>query len=457
MAEGFEVRGVIEGFYGTPWSAEARRRVIAFLARHGMNAYVYAPKDDPYHRSRWREPYPDDRLEALLSVHEQCDGFGVRFGFALSPGLDFQPDSGSDRDELWAKLAPFVDAGVDWFVLAFDDIPLQEGSGRAHGELAGWLRDRLGDDARLSLVPTDYVGSARSPYLDELAHALPAGTDLMWTGSTVVPTTITTSEARDRATATGDFPLLVWDNYPVNDAFMDASLHLGPLRGRDPDLADVATGLLANPMTQPLASMIPLHTVAAYLADPARYDPDAAWADAVSEVALELGVDERPISVLASACSASRLAEPDDDGLAALSATYDRDPATAVDTLEGQFADAETLPESLPDDLLDEVGPWAEQAAREAGAGRAALNVLRDPEGDDWQRVMAVMGMLLMWSAARRASDRVVFGPRFACYPAIVQDAGGRVRIDPDTAIVEDANAVDRLCRLALDVAGGRP
>lgn len=457
MAEGFEVRGVIEGFYGMPWSADARRRVIAFLARHGMNAYVYAPKDDPYHRRRWREPYPDDQLAALLALHEQCAGIGVRFGFAISPGLDFQPDSASDRDALWAKLEPFAHAGVDWFVLAFDDIPLEEGAGRSHGELAGWLRGRLPVDARVSLVPTDYVGSARSPYLDELADALPAGTDLMWTGSTVVPATITASEARDRVAATGGFPLLIWDNYPVNDAFMDASLHLGPLRGRDPELVDVAAGLLANPMTQPLASMIPLSTVAAYLGDPAGYDPEAAWDDATADVALELGAEPRPIAVLAAACSASRLVEPDDDHLSALLTMYDLDPTTVVDTFEAVFADAESLPDSLPGDLLDEVRPWAEQAAREAGTGRAALSVLRGPDGDDWKRVMAVMGMLLMWSAARRTADRVVFGPRFACYPAIVQDADGRVHVDPDAAVVEDANTVDRLCRLALDVAGARP
>lgn len=454
MAEGFEVRGVIEGFYGTPWTADARRRVTAFLARHGMNAYVYAPKDDPYHRSRWREPYPDDQLAALLSLHEHCRGVGVRFGFAISPGLDFQPGAASDRDALWAKLEPFVDAGVDWFVLAFDDIPLKEGAGRAQGQLAGWLRGRLGGGARLSLVPTDYVGSARSPYLDELADALPAATDLMWTGRTVVPPTITASEARDRLGATGGFPLLIWDNYPVNDAFMEASLHLGPLRGRDAELAGVATGLLANPMTQPLASLIPLFTVAAYLADPAGYDPDAAWDEAISAVALELGGDPRPIRVLASACSTSRLRGPDGDDLAALLAVYDRHPGEVVDTLESRFADAQDLTESLPAPLLGEVGPWVEQAAREAGAGRAALEVLRGSKDDDEQRLMAVMGMLVMWTGARRASDRVVFGPRFACYPAIVQDTDGRVRIAPDEALVEDANAVDRLCRMALDVAG---
>jgi hyaluronoglucosaminidase len=40
VARSFAVRGVVEGFYGTPWTHEARRSVISFLARRGMNAYV---------------------------------------------------------------------------------------------------------------------------------------------------------------------------------------------------------------------------------------------------------------------------------------------------------------------------------------------------------------------------------------------------------------------------------
>ena len=40
----FAVRGVVEGFYGTPWTHDARIEVMSFLAAHGMNAYAYAPK-----------------------------------------------------------------------------------------------------------------------------------------------------------------------------------------------------------------------------------------------------------------------------------------------------------------------------------------------------------------------------------------------------------------------------
>ena len=53
-------RGVVEGFYGTPWSHEARLRQLEFYGRNKMNVYLYGPKNDPYHSTpNWRKPYPE--------------------------------------------------------------------------------------------------------------------------------------------------------------------------------------------------------------------------------------------------------------------------------------------------------------------------------------------------------------------------------------------------------------
>ena len=59
-------RGVVEGFYGAPWSQEARIRQLDFYGRNKMNVYIYGPKDDPYHRTpNWRKPYPAREGEEL--------------------------------------------------------------------------------------------------------------------------------------------------------------------------------------------------------------------------------------------------------------------------------------------------------------------------------------------------------------------------------------------------------
>jgi len=73
QAPPFAVSGVIEGFYGPPWSHQDRLDILRFMGRVGLNVYVYAPKDDPYHRTRWREAYPEDarrRLGELVATAE---------------------------------------------------------------------------------------------------------------------------------------------------------------------------------------------------------------------------------------------------------------------------------------------------------------------------------------------------------------------------------------------------
>jgi hypothetical protein len=42
--------GMIEGFYGKPWTWEEREENVAWLARHGYRFYLYAPKADPFLR-----------------------------------------------------------------------------------------------------------------------------------------------------------------------------------------------------------------------------------------------------------------------------------------------------------------------------------------------------------------------------------------------------------------------
>ena len=86
---------------------------------------------------------------------------------------------------------------------------------------------------------------------------------------------ITAAEARGSADSLGGRPPLLWDNYPVNDAMMADRLFLGPLRGRDPGLAEACSGYLANAMVQPRCSMLPLASVAAYLDgdDPTEHGP----------------------------------------------------------------------------------------------------------------------------------------------------------------------------------------
>ena len=186
------MRGIIEGFYGPPWSWEERRTASEVLAAAGMDTYVYAPKDDPLHRERWREPYDESFLDGLAGL--AAPG-GLQVGVAVSPGLSIDPAAGADRTALLGKIAQFLDRGITLIGLCLDDLPPAPGLGVVHGELTAWLADALGDGVRLFMVPTHYTGCDRTPYLADLDGRVPADVPIGWTGRLVVNATVTTAEA----------------------------------------------------------------------------------------------------------------------------------------------------------------------------------------------------------------------------------------------------------------------
>jgi hyaluronoglucosaminidase len=472
VAPPFPRRGIIEGFYGEPWSHEARVEVIEFVAERGMNAYVYAPKDEPKHRARWREPYDGEEHARLADLAARCAKVGVRFGFAVSPGLDLDNTSATDRAALLAKLLHLLDAGTDWFVVALDDIPMSAGLGSEHGELAGWLRAELAGRApevELTLVPTDYVGAYATPYVRDLASSLPDGVDVMWTGATVCAPVVTAAEARARAAVMGGRPPLLWDNYPVNDGPMARALHLGPYRGREPALCDEVAGVLVNPMVQPRASKIALATVADFLCDPGEYDAEASWERAIADVG---GGRAPSLRALARACADGPLLPASELQSAALVDVLADEldgpgwvqPVSRLLEELGALRDA-TSAWADDDPLGSELAPWLRQARLEVDAALAALRLvqqLRPVARRDGGRCHAagpdaeltflhVFALMLAWSSARAGHDRVILGPRFALHPAVVPLADGRPGVDVALAVHEDQSVVDRLCRLALD------
>ena len=76
-------RGVVEGFYGNPWSHTDRLRQFDFYGKNKLNVYIYGPKDDPYHRNQWREPYPEAEA-ARISELAKAAAQNTTLAFALS-------------------------------------------------------------------------------------------------------------------------------------------------------------------------------------------------------------------------------------------------------------------------------------------------------------------------------------------------------------------------------------
>ena len=90
----WQLAGIIEGFYGKPWTWDERAEVMRWCHERGMDTYVYAPKDDPKHRERWREPYGNGKLDGFARL---VDDKTLRVGFGISPGLSIDCYADDDR------------------------------------------------------------------------------------------------------------------------------------------------------------------------------------------------------------------------------------------------------------------------------------------------------------------------------------------------------------------------
>ena len=288
---------MIEGFYGPPWSHAERLDLIRFCAAEGFNTWVHAPKDDPYHRKLWREPYPDAELERLGELAAEAGRLGVDFAYAIAPGLDLCYSKEGEWQALLAKVEQVRSVGVRSFQLLWDDIEHtlncaedealygheERPSAAAQAPFTNRFAEEVEQPGPLVVCPMGYAGTGDSPYRKIFGPRLDPEIVVYWTGPEVVSIGIS-REALDLAVERfRGHELLLWDNYPVND-FEPGTLFLGPLRGRDARLADGhCAGLVANAMLQAIPSKLPLATIADWLRDPHGYDPDASFERALAE------------------------------------------------------------------------------------------------------------------------------------------------------------------------------
>jgi len=394
----FDLRGVIEGFYGPPWSHQERLRLFDFLELYKFNSYIYAPKDDPFHRERWREPYAGKLSRELGQLVDAAARHGVRFCFAISPGLSMRYSSRADFTALCRKVDAMRAMGVDSFALCLDDIPPElhhaqdrrafSSLGEAHAHITNRLRDhldRVPPQSQLIFCPTDYTGTKSTPYLRALGERLRKEVLVFWTGEQVCTPAIDDEDADAYGAAIGRRPL-VWDNYPVND-YNRNRLFLGPLRNRASDLHEHIAGLVANPMNEGEASKIPLVTVADYLWNSEAYRPEPAWEAALMQQGGPRGYP--PLRYFAESCMSSFLYAKDCPTLSAAVAAFWKDYSAgqagdAAPELRAHFTRMRRLKRELSSRLanrwlLEEISPYLDKLAAYGQAGAACLRMLLSP------------------------------------------------------------------------------
>lgn len=286
-------RGVVEGFYGNPWSHQVRLSLIDFYGRHKMNTYFYAPKDDPYHSSpNWRLPYPEKEAQNIRELAEASRRNHVDFVWAIHPGKDIKWNE-EDYQNLVNKFQMMYDLGVRSFAIFFDDI---EGEG-TNPTRQTELMNRLNEDfikthpdvSSLVACPTDYSRMWANPTekgaLATWGRQLDPSVEVMNTGDFVCSDL--TRESQEFFSNLTRRPGYYWWNWPVTD-YARRYLLQGPAYGLDTTLtADDICAIVSNPMEHGEASKLALYGVADYAWNTPEYNAIDNWERGLRELAPE--------------------------------------------------------------------------------------------------------------------------------------------------------------------------
>lgn len=291
--------GVIEGFYGQPWSEDERFRLFELLSQKRLNTYVYAPKDDLKHRVLWRESYSQSEAEALGRLISRCSTRGLTFVYALGPGLDIRYSSVSDLQTLKSRFAQVADLGCRDFAILFDDIPdclhaedreRWRSFASAQACIANTLHQYLRETrnaGRFFFCPTPYCGRMANrllggeDYLPILGQELAPDIDIFWTGPEIVSREIPAAHIRDLSIVLRRKPV-IWDNLYAND-YDGTRFYTGPFLGRSAALKEEVNGILLNPNSEYLLNWVPFTTYAAFATDRRPFDATGTYEDALKE------------------------------------------------------------------------------------------------------------------------------------------------------------------------------
>lgn len=270
------VCGVVEGFYGRPWTLAQRKDLFEKMHSWGMSSYLYAPKDDCKHRAYWRELYTVEEADHLQSLISAASDRGIIFYYAISPGLDITYSNSKEVATLKRKLDQVAQLGCKAFALLFDDIEAEmskpdkeafQSFAAAQVSVTNEIFQHLGQPKFL-FCPTQYCTTRATPtiatseYLKTLGAKLAPDIDIMWTGDKVIPKDITVESLEEITMVLNRAPV-IWDNEHAND-YDQKRVYLGPYSGRSPDIIPKLRGVMTNPNCEYGANFVAIHSLAAW-------------------------------------------------------------------------------------------------------------------------------------------------------------------------------------------------
>lgn len=380
----FPYRGIVEGFYGTPWSHKVRLSLIDFYGRYKLNTYVYGPKDDPYHSSpNWRKPYPADQARNIHELVEACDKNRVEFVWAIHPGKDIKWNE-EDYNNLKHKFDLMYQLGVRSFAIFFDDISGEGTNPAKQVELLNRLTKEFvkvkGDVSPLIICPTDYSRAWANPTpegsLSVYGRTLDPSVRVFWTGdvvcSDITRSTLAWVNSRIKR------PALVWWNYPVTDYVRHIVLQ-GPVYGLENTItAGEMTGLLSNPMEHGEASKLALYSVADYAWNPTAYNALDSWERGLAVMAPQAKDAYRTFAIHSADTETGYRR---DESWETTTFSLGHYTQQQYDDLMREFEKIEKVPAQLEQglanrSLLSELRPWLTEFGKLGTRGKNALKLM---------------------------------------------------------------------------------
>ncbi len=375
-------RGVIEGFYGNPWSHADRLRQFDFYGKNKLNIYVYGPKDDPYHRSHWRQPYPEKEAAQLKELVDAAHKNKVKFVWAIHPACDIKWGM-EDYNNIVNKLNLMYEIGVRTFAVFFDDVSGEGARADMQTDVMNYLTDEFvrkhSDVEPLIMCPSQYNKNwSGGDYLSTLSEMYPE-IRVMWTGNSVVDMIgendmqWINDQIKRKA--------FIWLNYPVND-YCQSRLLMGKTYGNDLNINDMVSGFCSNPMEYAEASKVSLYSIADYAWNMPSYNSETSWERALKEL-------------MPTSHEAFRIFCENNVDLGVTYHGLRRDgespkfDSKSFETLSDSFAELVWAADNLLADevnspeMLAEIRPWVESMRLLGVRGQMYLNMVKDLEDKD--------------------------------------------------------------------------
>lgn len=299
-----EIRGIIEGYYGIPWGNENRKDLLEFGGKFKNNAFVFAPKDDPYHRERWRDLYPQEELEEFKLLAEVGNKNKNRFVWTISPYQNepITPENiDKSLEDLIKKFEQLYSVGIRQFGILGDDVGVlpYETVVKSVNAVSDWIKSKEDKVYDLIFVPQNYTlgdWGNRDQELRTYQEGLADNVLIVFTGEQVLAPVTQDSIDKFKNGLDGITlrDPLFWLNWPVNDIDRNSSRRLYMGKGSMLEKgAENLKGVLTNPLEEAHANYPAIFAVADYTWNTGDFDAQQSWEDSFDYIDEKAGDELR--------------------------------------------------------------------------------------------------------------------------------------------------------------------